>query len=117
LITEAHERLHDLFARGGYQDAVDAVKPWQGQVSIVAHIRFGLVTIGTPDIGVALTGPDAPAPMATKMTPLYANDAVIGADLEVFFAAAAVGQSKRIVTVRSNGAEIARAPVDFGAID
>ena len=117
LIAEAHERLHDMFARGGYQDAIDAVKPWHGQVSIVARVQFGLVTVGTPDIGVALMGADAPAPLSAKMTPIYAHDAVVGGDFEVFFAAAAIGQSIRIVTVRSNGAEIARAPVDFGLID
>ena len=117
LIAEAHERLHDMFARGGYQDAIDAVKPWRGQVSIVARVRFGLVTVGTPNIGVSLTGDTAPTPLSTKMTPIYANDAIVGGDFEVFFASAAVGQSKRIVSVRSNGAEIARAPVDFGVID
>jgi hypothetical protein len=117
LITEAHERMRDMFAKGGYQDAMDAVKPWQGQVSIVAHVRFGLVTIGTPDVGVSMTGENAPVPVSTKLTPLYANNAVIGADVEVFFASDAVGQTRRIVAVRSNGVEIARTTVDFGAID
>lgn len=117
LITEAHERMRDMFAKGGYQDAADAVKPWQGQVSIVAHVRYGLVTIGTPDIGVTMTGDKAPTPISTKVTPLYANNVVVGADVEVVFASTEVGQTARTVTVRSNGAEIARTTVDFGLID
>ena len=118
LIAEAHEQAHDMWARGGaMQDAEDALKPWRGRVSIVAHVQFGLLTIGAPQVAIAMIGADAPQPLSTKMTPIYVRDALVGGDVEASFASADVGQSIRIVTVRSNGEEIARTTVDFGAID
>jgi hypothetical protein len=107
-----------MFARGGaIQEAEDALKPFRGRVSIVARVRFGLLTVGTPNVIVAIAGPDAPPPIDSKMTPVYGGDTIVGGDFESIFGAASIGQTKRIVTVLANGAELARTTVDFAALE
>jgi hypothetical protein len=118
LIGEAHARTNDLFARGGaIQEAEDALRPFRGRVSLIAHVRLGLVTIGTPDVIVAMAGPNAPKAIDTTVTPIYAGKTLVGADVEAVFDAAAIGQTTRVITVTANGVELARAPIDFRVID
>jgi hypothetical protein len=37
-LAEAHAQAGDLFGRGGVQEVEAAVKPWRGQMIIVAHV-------------------------------------------------------------------------------
>src|SRR5579871_952463 len=107
-----------VWARGGaVQDAEDALKPWRGRVSVVAHVRYGLLTIGAPEIAVALSGDRLVLPIDTKTTSVFAGDTIVGGDVDASFDSAAVGQKTWIVVVRSNGGEIASAPFDFAAVD
>jgi hypothetical protein len=118
LITERHEQLNDLFARGGaINEAEDALKPYRGRVSIVAHVLNGLLTVTTPEIGVALTGENAPRPIGGSTTPVYAGDTIVGGDYDAEFASASIGQGTYVVSVRWNGAELARTTVDFRVLE
>ena len=119
LIAEQHARLNDLFARGGFiHEAENALKPFRGHVSIIAHVRFGLVTVTAPNYTVAIAGPNAPQAVGDKTTPIFGDKTQIGADFEVMFDAAAIGQTPRIAIVRGDvGAELARATIDFGSIE
>jgi hypothetical protein len=120
LIAEGHAAANDLFARGGaVQEAEEALQPYRERVSIVAHVQFGLRTIGVPNVIVGITGGADPGPqlIEAKMKPIYVRDSLVAGDFEAVFAAASIGQARRIVTVTSNGAELARTTVDFAAIE
>jgi hypothetical protein len=118
LIAEAHEKLHDMWARGGaLQEAEAALEPWRGGVSAVAHVRYGLLTIGVPDVAVTLSGGASLEPVTTKTTSVATGDTIVGGDIDARFDAVVVGQNTWTVIVRSNGAEIGRATFDFGAIE
>ena len=125
LIAEEHARINDLFARGGVRDAELALRPWRDQLSIVARLRFDLTKLlpGVPDLDIGLEGSN----------PVFSNSAsssrieitidngdrtqLVGALVEAVFDVQAVGQTKGPVVIRWNGKEIARATVDFAAMD
>jgi hypothetical protein len=118
LIAEAHEKVHDMWARGGaLQEAEAALEPWRGGVSAVAHVRYGLLTIGVPEMIVTLSGDTTLEPVTTKTTSVAVGDTIVGGDVDARFDAAVVGQNRWTVIVRSNGVEIGRATFDFGAFD
>ena len=120
MIAEAHAAANDLFARGGaIRDAEEALKPYRGQLSIVAHVQFGLLTIGAPNVIIAVTGGPSPTPQAVdaKMKGIYVGDSLVGGDFEAIFRADSIGQTTRVVTVTSNGAQLQRVTVDFGALE
>lgn len=119
LIAEEHARLNDLFARGGFiHEAENALQPFRGHVSIVAHVRFGLLTAVSPNCTVAIAGPAALAALAQNATPVYSDRSQIGTDFDAIFDAAAIGQTMRVVTVRADdGAELARGTVDFRVLE
>src|SRR5919198_5665696 len=71
LIAEQHARLNDLFARGGaIREAEEALEPWRGRVSIVAHVLVAPSVVRAPEVQAALIGPDTPRPIATHRTPV-----------------------------------------------
>jgi hypothetical protein len=120
LIAEGHAAANDMFARGGaIKEAEDALKPYRGRVSIVAHVQFGLLTIGSPTVTIVLTGgaEPAPKPIDAKMTPIFVRDALVAGDFDAVFSADSIGQAPWNITVTSNGAELARTRVDFRAIE
>src|SRR5919198_2584000 len=64
LIAEAHARLNDNFARGGaIREAEQALEPWRGRLSIVAHVDASQLSFGVPDVRVDIAGRDAPPPI------------------------------------------------------
>jgi len=125
LIAEEHARINDLFARGGVRDAELALRPWRDQVSLVARLRFDLTKLlpGVPDLDIALEGPNLVFPNSTSSSRIEITidngdrTQLVGALVEAVFDVQAVGQTKGPVVIRWNGKEIARATVDFAAMD
>jgi len=125
LIAEEHARINDLFARGGVRDAELALRPWRDQLSIVARLRFDLTKLlpGVPDLDIALEGSSPAFPTATTSSRIEIaidngdRSQLVGGLVEAVFDVQAVGQTKGPVVIRWNGKEIARAAVDFAAIE
>ena len=123
LIAEEHARINDLFARGGVRDAVEALRPWRDQVSIVAHLRFDLTKLipGVPDVDFALEGPRVVLPIVINNSGIYDRSQdraqIIGGLVDAVFDVRDVGQTTGPVVVRWNGKEVARAAVDFAALE
>lgn len=123
LIAEEHARINDLFARGGLQDAEEALRPWRNQLSIVAHLRFDQTKSipGVPDAEVTLDGPNLVPPITINNSGIYSRNGdqtwLVGALVEAAFDIRDVGQTTQSVVVRWNGKDIARVAVDFAAIE
>lgn len=122
LIAEQHAALNDLWARGGaISDAEEALKPWRGRLSIVAHVRLPVIATSVPESTVAVAGPDAPRPIDRHTSPVYSGGgdtpSLTGADVESVFAPASIGDTIRTVLVVVDGRELARATFDFRALD
>jgi hypothetical protein len=123
LIAEEHARINDLFARGGLHDAEEALRPWRDRVSILAHLRFDLTKaiLGVPEVAIAVEGAARVFPFAVDSKEVYNGpwdrQVLVGAIVEATFDLQDVDQTTRPVIVISNGKEIARAPVSFGAIE
>lgn len=113
LIAEAHARLNDLFARGGaIQEAEQALQPYRGRLSVIAHVRFALASPSLPDVAVVFADP-APRPISESPVPFYTEGVITGIDAEAVFAAAGVGETTRTVVVLVDRRPIARAAFDF----
>ena len=123
LIAEEHARINDLFARGGLHDAEEALKPWRDQVSILAHLRFDLTKaiLGVPEVAIAVEGTVRVFPFAVDSQGVYNGpwdrQVLVGGIVEATFDLQDVDQTTRPVVVISSGKDIARAPVNFGAIE
>ncbi len=123
LIAEEHARINDLFARGGLQDAEDAVRPWRDRVSIVTHLRFDLTKLvpGVPTTDVTLEGSRHVDSIAIKTSEIHSRDSdqawLVGALVEAAFDIQDVGQTTQQVVVRCNGKEVARVTVGFAAME
>jgi hypothetical protein len=127
LMAEEHERINDLWGRGGVRDIEDATRPWRGRVSVVAHLGLrasGLYVGGAPPADITLRGPGAIAPLDVRRTDLHANCdgtlfgcAVTGGLVEGIFDAATIGQTQRLVTVVWKGTELARVTIDFAGLE
>jgi hypothetical protein len=123
LIAEEHARINDLFARGGLQDAEEALKPWRDRVSVVAHLRFDSTKVipGVPEAEVTLEGPDLVFPLAIKGSGVYTRTGdqtwLTGGIVEAAFDVLEVGQTMRPVVLRWNGKEVARVAVNFAAME
>lgn len=123
LIAEDHARINDLFARGGLQDAEEALRPWRDRVAIVAHLRFDLTKPipGVPAADVTLEGPRLVAPIAIRTSEIRSGSGdqtlLVAGVVEAVFDVPDVGQTTRPVVVRWNGKEIARVAIDFGAME
>jgi hypothetical protein len=126
LMAEEHARLNDSWGRAGVKDVEDAIGPWRGVISIVAHLglRTNLLYVGhVPPVDVALGGPNRVAPTDTRRSDLYANCGdlagclLTGGRVEAVFDAKAIGQSTRRVSVLWKGDELARVSIDFADLE
>lgn len=123
LIAEEHARINDLFARGGLQDAEEAIRPWRDLVSIVAHLRFDLTKPipGVPAVDVTIEGPRPVFAISTNQTGIYSGNGdqtfLVGGAVEALFDVRDVGQTTQPVVVRWNGKEVVRVPVNFAAME
>ena len=105
------------------RDAVEALRPWRDQVSIVAHLRFDLTKLipGVPDVDFALEGPRVVLPIVINNSGIYDRSQeraqIIGGLVDAVFDVRDVGQTTGPVVVRWNGKEVARAAVDFAALE
>jgi hypothetical protein len=127
-------RQGDWMFTQGTRAAEAAVRPWHGQLAIVAHLRFNplntYVTVPSLDIMVGDSlAEGAVAPLAAHTTPQYSlpfpalgrkgvmTSSLVGAVLETDFAASAIGQTARRVSVLIEGKELTRTTIDFGSIE
>ena len=123
LIAEQHARLNDLFARGGaIREAEEALEPWRGRVSIVAHVLVAPSVVRAPEVQAALIGPDTPRPIATHRTPVIwsssdGSSGLEGVDVESVFAPATIGQTVRMLEVWLRDTLLGRVVIDFRAVD
>jgi hypothetical protein len=126
LMAEKHARINDLWGRGGLTDVEEAIRPWQGRLSLVVHLglRANQPYIGdVPPIEVAVDGPGAAATTDSRRTEIYANCGddrgcpLIGGLVEQTFDAATVGQAARSVRVLWKGRQLARTIIDFAGLD
>jgi hypothetical protein len=123
LIAEEHARINDLFARGGLQDAEDALRPWRDQVSIVAHLRFDLTKPipAVPEVDVTIEGPNLELPITINGSGVYTRNGdltfLVAGVVEAVFDVRDVGQIMRPVVVRWKGKEVARVAVNFAAME
>ena len=125
-VITAEERLRQgdwMFAQGT-RAAETLLAPRRGQMTIVARLRFNPlnVYVSVPAFEISL----GVQPLDTRTTAQYAppmsgqkntTTSLVGALLETDFAAAAVGQMARPVSVRLNDKELARAMIDFAHIE
>jgi hypothetical protein len=75
LIAEEHARINDLFARGGIQDAEEALAPWRDLVAIVAHVRFDQtkIVVGVPELSLTLEGSGVVFPLQIRTSEIYSG--------------------------------------------
>ena len=126
LMAEEHARINDSWGRAGVKDVEDAIRPWRGVVSIVAHLglRTNLLYVGhVPALNVALGGPNSVIAIDIRRSDQYANCGDVagcmltGGRVEALFEAKAVGQTTRRVSVLWKGEELARASIDFAGLE
>jgi hypothetical protein len=119
LIGEDHEKLNDLFARAGLQEADEALKPYHNQLTIAAHLYLGptaaVSEVPVPDIRID-NPPLSPFSVRTSAS-TYSGKVLTGGAVEAIFDAEAVGQTTRPVVITWQGAELARVPVDFRQLE
>jgi hypothetical protein len=136
VVSAGEDRLRrgDWMFTQGTRAAEAAVRPWHGQLAIVAQLRFNplntYVTVPSLDIMVGDPLADgAVAPLAAHTTPQYSlpfpvlgkkgvtTSSLVGAVLETDFAASAIGQTARRVSVLIEGKELTRTTIDFASIE
>jgi hypothetical protein len=126
LMAEEHVRINDLWGRGGLGEVEEAMRPWQGRLSLVAHLSLVANHIyagDVPPVDVVVDGLDAAATIDSHRTNVYANCggdagcALSGGLAEEVLESAAVGQAARSVRVLWNGKELARVTINFAALD
>jgi len=123
LLVEEHDRVKDLFGRGGTDDVVAAMRPWQGKVAIGAYLLLpggsgapvSPVEIIVDGAGAAPAGPAARSAFHTSSGLHGATLADVVVD--AVFDAAAIGRTTRTVHVVVGGREVAQARIDFSALD
>lgn len=123
LIGEDHARLNDLFARAGLRDAEEALRPWRGHVSLVAHLRFapsGYI-IGIPALDLTLEDSTVLHPIEEPhRTGIYSGgdtQSLIGGLVEAVFDAQSVGQKTWPVVIAWKSRPLMRVPIDFSALE
>jgi hypothetical protein len=131
LAVERRRRLgSDAFS---LNDARTVLQPWRGRLSIVAHLRFHPlnVLVSVPDYELRLAASGAPTlrPLDTRRRALYGTPAapralpsapgsfLAGSEIEGVFDGAAVGNRAWTLLLLLGQKEIARAAMNFAAID
>src|SRR5215831_3055587 len=68
LLVEEHDRVQDLFGRGGTDDVVEAMRPWRGKVAVGAYLQLpGGSDAVVPPVDIVIDGVGtAPARPATR---------------------------------------------------
>jgi hypothetical protein len=122
LIGEDHARLNDLFARAGLRDAEEALRPWRGHVSLVAHLRFdpSAYIVGVPALDLALEDSTVLHPIEEPhRTGIYSGDtpSLIGGLVEAVFDAQSVGQKTWSVIISSKNRRLVRVPIELSALE
>jgi hypothetical protein len=132
VVLETERRLDFGDHQFGARQAADAIKKWRSTLTISVRIRFHpqnvYVTVPPYETIVASSpGGDEVRLGDVRRTPLWARPdpnqrtgtgtALVGAIIESDFAAAAVGQATRVVSVMLDGKPLARATIDFAKLD
>ena len=125
--AEEQLRLGNWLFAQGTREAQDALRPWQGRLSIVARLRFhpqnALVSIPPYDIVVgdpAVTALDVtrtPINGLLATAPAGTFAPMTGAIIEAIFDAASIGQKARPASVRLAEHELARVTIDFAKLE
>jgi hypothetical protein len=120
LIAEEHARANDNFARGGLRDAEEAIKPFQGHVSIVARLELGRTNRyagDPPAVDIAIGDTNPMAPLSTKATGVYAKGTLTGVTVEATFAAPRLRARRAPVILSFNGQRLTRIVINFGELE
>jgi len=120
LLAEQHAGLNDSFGRAGFRDVEDALRPWRGQLSIVAYLRFdraNRVIAVLPEIAVVLDGDRNILPTKVIPTTLPGRGTPPGERLEAIFDATSIGQAIHRFVVSYKTQILARVTIDFVSLE
>ena len=122
LMTEEHDQIQDLFGRGGTDDVVEAMRPWRGKTAIGVYLLLpGGADAWTPTVNVVVDGVGAEPAYIAARTAFHSSShlraSLADRIVDAVFSAAAIGQTTRDVHVVVEGHELARASVDFSALE
>jgi hypothetical protein len=122
LLVEEHDRIQDLFARGGTDDVVATMRPWREKVAIGVYLLLpGGNDASIPPAEIVVDGAGVqPAHLAARgafHTSARLRGAFADCILDALFDAAVIGQTMRQVTVVVAGREAARTAIDFSALE
>jgi hypothetical protein len=119
LIGEDHEKLNELFARAGLEEAEDALRPYHNQLTIAARLYLGptaaVLDVPVPDI--ELDNPRLSPFGVRTLSTTYSGKVLTGGTVAAIFDAQAVGETTRPVVIKWQGTELARVPVDFRQLE
>jgi hypothetical protein len=125
--AEEQLRLGNWLFAQGTREAQDALRTWQGHLSIVTRLRFhpqnAFISIPPYDIDVG--GPDVTALNVTRTpingllstAPAGTFAPMTGAIIEAVFDAASIGQRARPVSIRLAEQDLARVTIDFAKLE
>lgn len=128
LKTEERSRSGDWLFSQGVRAAQQALRSWQGRVSVVAQLRFDPRNsyISVPSFVLVVSGTPEVAPLEGRITPIWSlpsrarnrrSTHLVGATIQLDFDAASLGQAERPVSVILDGHELARVTIDFAALE
>jgi len=110
------------------RQAQDAVRLWQGKVTVASRVRFHplntFAAVPAYDVIVDSLRDEATlAPILAARTPVYSagdpstGTAIVGATIEATFEAASIGQTTRVARLLLDGKEQARVTIDFARLE
>ena len=126
--TEERGRLGDWMFSQGVRAAQEALRSWQGRVSVTAQLQFDPQNtyVSVPPFVLFVGGRPEAAPVEGHIAPLWSQSLparnrqsthLVGATIQVDFDAAALGQAERPVSVILDGRELARVTIDFAVLE
>ena len=130
VVLLAEERLEKgdrMFAYSGRM-AAEALSPWRNRVAIRAQLRFHPQNtyVDLPAIVFTLDGPSGEKSfIGLRKDPINAlatgepgeRIPIMGAFAEAVYDASLIGQTRRIVSIRIDGKDVAKTNLDFGAVE
>lgn len=128
LKTEERARLGDRMFAESVRLAQEALRPFRGRLSVIAHFQFGPLNTYTavPAVVVLVGGRPEIDAIEGRVTPIWSfpfetrngsSTYLVGATLEMDFDAMSVGQTERPVSVFLDGRELARVMIDFAKLE